>query len=304
MRLKRILTKGERVVLTTAEVVASSIGAEAFPKLRVADVIEIEKSGISDDLYSYALRAHFDVVICRDNYPIMAVEFDGAGHDSRNDAKKAELCERFELPLVRVGMKHVDAVNFEDNTLSFSLSVEDLPTAQLEHKNLADFWRRRGQETIKTYGISILVTEGRYEEALNALQLLDRKKLGPKGVPVVENQIAWCETQLGKPAEAIQIAQTSLPQLESMGPAYSSSAHLVLGAANLAVGNAPQAVAHLEKAYATSTDSPARKTTAAFYLGEALSAIGKTAEARAAYQHAHEALPGGKFGVRALERLT
>lgn len=185
-----------------------------------------------------------------------------------------------------------------------ALSVEDLPTAQLEHKNLADFWRRRGQETIKTYGISILVTEGRYEEALNALQLLDRKKLGPKGVPVVENQIAWCETQLGKPAEAIQIAQTSLPQLESMGPAYSSSAHLVLGAANLAVGNAPQAVAHLEKAYATSTDSPARKTTAAFYLGEALSAIGKTAEARAAYQHAHEALPGGKFGVRALERLT
>jgi hypothetical protein len=119
MKFKRILTKGEKVVLTTAEVVASSIGAEAFPKLRVADVIEIENSGISDNLYSYALRAHFDVVICRNNYPIMAVEFDGTGHDSRNDAKKAELCERFQLPLVRVGMKHVNAVNFEDSSLSF-----------------------------------------------------------------------------------------------------------------------------------------------------------------------------------------
>lgn len=110
--------------------------------------------------------------------------------------------------------------------------------------------------------------------------------------------------QLGEPAKAIQIAQTARPQLESMGPAYSSSAHLVLGAANLAVGDATQAVSHLEKAYGTSTDSPARKSTAAFYLGEALSAIGKVPEARAAYQHAYEALPNGKFGVRALERLT
>lgn len=185
-----------------------------------------------------------------------------------------------------------------------ALAVEDFAAAQREHKNLVDFWRRRGQERIKSCGISILLAEGRYQEALNALQLLDRKKLGRRGVPVIENQIAWCETQIGEPTKAIQIAQTVLPRLESIGPAYSASAHLVLGAANLAGGDATQAVSHLEKAYATSTDSPARRATAAFYLGEALSAMGKTAEARSAYQRAHEALPNGKFGVRALERLT
>lgn len=42
---------------------------------------------------------------------------------------------------------------------------------------------------------------------------------------------------------------------------------------------------------------------AAFYLGEAFSALGKSADAREAYQHAHDDLPTGPFGMRALERL-
>lgn len=71
-----------------------------------------------------------------------------------------------------------------------ALAVEDFPAAQREHRNLVDFWRRRGRETIKSHGINILLAEGRYQEALDALQLLERKKLGRRGVPVIENQIA------------------------------------------------------------------------------------------------------------------
>jgi tetratricopeptide (TPR) repeat protein len=184
-----------------------------------------------------------------------------------------------------------------------ALTIEDLPSARREHANLADFWRRRGRETIRAYGINILLLEERFQEALHELQKLDAKKLGKKGAPVIENQIAWCYAHLGEPAKAMGISQSVLTQLETMGPDYFSSAHLVLGGANLLLGRPSEAVLHLEKAYTTAADAPTRKATAAFYLGEAFSALGKPVDARKAYKDAHEALPNGRFGLRAFERL-
>jgi tetratricopeptide (TPR) repeat protein len=184
-----------------------------------------------------------------------------------------------------------------------ALSIEDIPTARQELNGLAQVWGHRGQETIKAYGINILLLEERYQEALNELEALDAKKLGKKGAPVIQNQIAWCNTRLGDPARGIEISKAVLPQLECMGLDYCSSAHLVLGVANFLLNRPSEAVPHLEKAYTGSIDAPSRKATAAFYLGEALSALGKHEEARRAYQHAHEALPNGRFGMRAFERL-
>jgi tetratricopeptide (TPR) repeat protein len=184
-----------------------------------------------------------------------------------------------------------------------ALSSEDLPAAQREHGNLTDFWRRRGRETIKSYGINILLLQERYKEALNELQTLDAKKLGKRGAPVIENQIAWCYAHLGEPGKAMNISQSALSKLETMGPDYFSSAHMVLGVAKFLVSKPSEAVPHLEKAYITSADASSRRATAAFYLGEAFSALGKPVEARKAYQNAYEALPNGRFGQRAFERL-
>ena len=184
-----------------------------------------------------------------------------------------------------------------------ALSVGDIPVARQEHANLVDFWRRRGRETMKAYGINILLLEERYEEALKELEGLDSKKLGKTGSPVIQNQIACCKALLGDPAKAIELSQSVLPRLESIGPDYSASGHLVLGIANFLIGRPSEAVSHLQTAYTTSRDVPTRKAMAAFYLGEALSAAGKPTEAREAYQNANEALPNGRFGMRALERL-
>jgi hypothetical protein len=118
-RLKRILTTGESAVLATAQEVASALGAQVWAKMRIADVLEIDKSGISDELYSYALRGHFDTLMVRDNLARMAIEFDGPWHNARHDAKKADLCDFFSLPLVRVCIGHLTARNFEDNAVSF-----------------------------------------------------------------------------------------------------------------------------------------------------------------------------------------
>jgi len=184
-----------------------------------------------------------------------------------------------------------------------ALSIEDIPTASRELADLTDFWRLRGRAVMEGYQASILLVEERYTEARNGLRALEAKKLSKRNAAVIQNQIAWCTLHLDEPTKAIEIAQSVLPQLESLGPAYGSSGHLVLGAANFLLGRHTEAVSHLEKAYAGSTDSPSRKSTAAFYLGGSLSALCKHNDAREAFQHAYEALPSGRYGIRASERL-
>lgn len=185
-----------------------------------------------------------------------------------------------------------------------ALAREDIETARKQYKLLIDFWRRRGRETIKASGISILILEERYLDALEQLQALDIKRIGKKGAPVVTNQIAWCTAQVGEPAKAIELSRSVFAQMQSMGSAYSSSSNLVLGACEFLLGKPSEAVLNLEKAYSSADASPSRRATAAFYLGECYSALGSTTEARSAYQQAHEALPNGRYGLRALERLN
>jgi hypothetical protein len=59
---------------------------------------------------------------------------------------------------------------------------------------------------------------------------------------VISNQIAWCLAQLGEPAKALELAQSVLAQLESMGPQFTASGHLVIGASCLFLGMPGEAV--------------------------------------------------------------
>jgi len=85
-------------------------GAHAFPKVRLADVLPIENSGIDDQLFRFALQSHFDFIVTDDDLqPLFAVEFDGPTHDDKlqksRDINKNQLCERFNLPLLRVNAR-------------------------------------------------------------------------------------------------------------------------------------------------------------------------------------------------------
>ena len=87
---------------------ATRSGARVFPKVRVADALEINHSGLTDAEYSYALKAHFDFIVVQDGKPpAFAVEFDGPGHSSDvstivNDNLKNSICEKLEMPLLRI----------------------------------------------------------------------------------------------------------------------------------------------------------------------------------------------------------
>src|SRR6185503_17574285 len=75
---KRLLNKSESVVDHKLAAVCKEWSARVHNKVRIADVLFIEDSGISGNDYSFALKSHFDFVVTDADYlPLFAVEFDG-----------------------------------------------------------------------------------------------------------------------------------------------------------------------------------------------------------------------------------
>lgn len=87
---------------------AAALGFGAHAKVRVADALRIEGSGITDQEYGYALRAHFDWLVtdAESTKAEFAVEFDGPSHAAedvqRRDILKDSICEKLGLPLLRI----------------------------------------------------------------------------------------------------------------------------------------------------------------------------------------------------------
>ncbi|VTZ48828.1 conserved hypothetical protein [Methylocella tundrae] len=76
--------------------------AEIYRKVRIADVVDI-KHLTSDPLGRLALMGHLDFVVTDRNHdPQFAIEFDGGGHESKNDHLKDEICRQSKLALFRL----------------------------------------------------------------------------------------------------------------------------------------------------------------------------------------------------------
>ena len=105
--LKRMLNSPERITYARLREVCKLHVAEVYAKVRLADVLPIEGSGLPEALYEFALQSHYDFVVTgSDQVPLFAMEFDGPQHahsaQAERDVKKDELSCRFRLPLMRV----------------------------------------------------------------------------------------------------------------------------------------------------------------------------------------------------------
>lgn len=100
--LKRLSNLSEQRIHDEIVGATNDYYAHIYRKVRIADVIDI--AGLPSHLASrYALQAHFDFCICgEDHEPAFAIEFDGGGHDTRNDARKNEIARAADLALFRI----------------------------------------------------------------------------------------------------------------------------------------------------------------------------------------------------------
>jgi hypothetical protein len=90
--LRPVVNFSEAVTKQRLQGVAARHGAEVCIKVWVADVLPINGSGISNDLFGYGMCAHFDNVVVDDRHlPLFAVEFDGPHHTTDAQARENDL---------------------------------------------------------------------------------------------------------------------------------------------------------------------------------------------------------------------
>ena len=100
--LKRLSNLSEQRVHDEIVDTAVNYRGQIYRKVRIADVIDITQLR-SKTLGTYALQAHFDFCICDDQHnPAFAIEFDGAGHNSKDDYKKNIIAQEADLALFRI----------------------------------------------------------------------------------------------------------------------------------------------------------------------------------------------------------
>ena len=110
---KRLMNYQEELTHLRLTEACARNSARVNPKVRLADILPIENSGISDILYKFALQSHFDFIVTDSGHmPLFAVEFDGPSHGHQvqgaRDDKKDGLCERFELPILRIDAQFIN----------------------------------------------------------------------------------------------------------------------------------------------------------------------------------------------------
>jgi len=132
--LKKIVNRQEEVAYRELQDLAAQYGYDVHVKIRLADVLGIEGSGIEDALYGFALQSHFDFLVCDEGQgPLFAVEFDGPTHrepaQRARDTKKDELCARFDLPLLRINTNHLLKKYNKANLLQWIISAWELQKA-------------------------------------------------------------------------------------------------------------------------------------------------------------------------------
>lgn len=126
--LKKILNLHEEATHLRLRDVCEKHGASIFSKVRLADILPIEGSGIPDSEYKFALQAHFDFVVSDDTHtPLFSVEFDGPLHTNQRqqarDKIKTELCRKFDFPLLRINSNYLKKAYRGMDLLSWFVEV-------------------------------------------------------------------------------------------------------------------------------------------------------------------------------------
>lgn len=103
----------EKITYSKIKEVTDKVDAHVFSKVRLADILPINNSGISDADFKFALQSHVDFLVTNSEYvPQFSVEFDGPTHlcpiQIERDKKKNNLLKHFDHPFVRINSRYLD----------------------------------------------------------------------------------------------------------------------------------------------------------------------------------------------------
>lgn len=111
--MQRFLNSYERVTYEKLRAVTDQVGAHVFSKVRLADVIPVNNSGITDHEFSFSLKSHVDFLVTDSDQNVQfCVEFDGPTHQQpeqiRRDELKNRLLTTFNVPFMRINSRYLE----------------------------------------------------------------------------------------------------------------------------------------------------------------------------------------------------
>jgi tetratricopeptide (TPR) repeat protein len=167
---------------------------------------------------------------------------------------------------------------------------------------------RHAMEQLRLQESMILSLERRHAEAAALIASLDRKVLPKHFIPVLLNNLAWSVALSGEPGRGVDLARESMEASEHVGHVASSqdvraSQLGTLGAALTLAGKPEEGAPLLEQALARG-GSKYSQSARAFYLGEALRALGRADDATAAYERAMREGEDNAYANDAREKLA
>jgi Protein of unknown function (DUF2726) len=128
-----LVNQYEQATFGEIQRMVDGLGLTVWIKVRVADVLPIDRRRTPPELFSYGLKSHFDFLICRDMQPEYAVEFDGPYHrrpeQALNDRKKNALCKTHGFPLLRIDSRHIERKYQQMSLLAWIMEVRETEIA-------------------------------------------------------------------------------------------------------------------------------------------------------------------------------
>jgi Protein of unknown function (DUF2726) len=105
--MEPVMNQTESKIFELLRDICDSNGFRVLSKMRLADVLPINHSGLPEELYRFALIAHFDFIVTNTGKKaLLSIEFDGPTHlepsQIERDNKKNQISKHFGLKLLRL----------------------------------------------------------------------------------------------------------------------------------------------------------------------------------------------------------
>jgi len=160
------------------------------------------------------------------------------------------------------------------------------------------------EQFVANRGVAMIMDE-QWKSGIAVLRGLDRKLVTKSMRLLIDNAIAWALIHDGAIEEGLGLARATVDAARvepAIEPKSRGACIGTLGAA-LVLANMPEAGIGLLREALALVGPPRTQATRLLYIGDAEQALGRAAEARAAWEEAARLAPDSRWGRRAAERL-
>lgn len=223
---EQFLNSAELRAFNMIQPVGRTYNCQFFPKVKLSDVLEIRRSGLDEEDFGYASRAHFDFIAVKDNRVSFAIELNGPNHYKNDKALEREkrknyICKQLDCELIRIDLGYLNELR-DSHVLPIllqeyfdKLAPEHDSKTNSKRQNLSSLWTNKAF-CKTTYGVD---KDSQVSEAIA------KYKVNPQTFKTKEGDFAYVAHTLQVEEERYCIGHGAAHQSKIFGTDAETLAH-------------------------------------------------------------------------------